>query len=133
MKSVDFFHSFQLLVFCMIDLKPAARLRCVFTNFPLWYPSLHLLFLFFICNLPLRCCYCFIIICTDRNLSVNTSCALLLKLWCDLIFILLFLMHPLQSWNIISRLITHFFFIFIFFFQELIIKLLSRINRELTS
>ena len=92
MKLVDFFPVSQLPTVSILYDWSKICLQNTFCFYE--FPSLisiitfaiSLFYLWFVYLLPLRCWYCFIIICTDRNLSVNTSCALLV--WSYFYFII---------------------------------------------
>ena len=92
MKSVDFFPVSQLpTVSILYDWSKTCRQNTLcFYEFPSLISiitfAISLFYLWFVYLLPLRCWYCFIIICTERNLSVNTSCALLV--WSYFYFII---------------------------------------------
>lgn len=128
MKSVDFFPVSQLpTVSILYDWSKTCRQNTLcFYEFPSLISiitfAISLFYLWFVYLLPLRCWYCFIIICTERNLSVNTSCALLV--WSYFYFII-----PHALFVILEFYFSFdhtLLFDFLFFFRDIIIILRLR-------
>ena len=128
MKSVDFFPVSQLpTVSILYDWSKTCRQNTLcFYEFPSLISiitfAISLFYLWFVYLLPLRCWYCFIIICTERNLSVNTSCALLV--WSYFYFII-----PHAPFVILEFYLSFdhtLLFDFHFFFRDIIIILRLR-------